>query len=68
MIISKKIKCLNGVLKIVIAYAAKVEITATYGREEAIEVIRRSQADYNKNFGVIDDELSKATLSAFRQS
>ena len=28
MIISKKIKCLNGVLKIVRAYAAKVEITA----------------------------------------
>lgn len=46
---------------------AKVEIVATYGREEALEVIKRSQNDYNKRFGVIDDELSKATLSALRQ-
>lgn len=47
---------------------AKVEITSTYGREEALEVIRRSQQDYNKHFGVIDEELSKATISALRQS
>lgn len=46
---------------------AKVEIAATYGREEALEVIKRSQNDYNNRFGVIDDELSKATISALRQ-
>lgn len=45
----------------------KVEIAAVYGKEEAMEVIRRSQIDYSNKFGIINDELSKATLEVFRQ-
>tara|TARA_B100000809_G_C15140446_1_gene532977 strand:+ start:3634 stop:4329 length:696 start_codon:yes stop_codon:yes gene_type:complete len=41
--------------------APKVEITDVYGREEALEVIKRSRADYKKHFGDIEEELSRAT-------
>lgn len=36
----------------------KCEIVETYGREEAYEVIRKSQIDYQKKFGNIEDKLS----------
>ena len=39
----------------------KVEITDVYGREEALEVIERSRADYKARFGEIEKELSQAT-------
>ena len=39
----------------------KVEITHVYGKEEAMEVIRRSQEDYLTHFGDVDDELTMAT-------
>jgi len=39
----------------------KVEITDVYGREEALEVIKRSRADYKTHFGDIEEELSRAT-------
>jgi inorganic pyrophosphatase len=38
------------------------EITHTYGREEAYEVIRRSMKDYRKKFGKLENKLSVATL------
>ncbi len=38
----------------------KIEITHTYGREEAYEVIRRSIADYDKRFGHLEQLLSAA--------
>jgi inorganic pyrophosphatase len=37
-----------------------VEITHVYGREEAHEVIRRSQADYATRFGAVEDQLKRA--------
>jgi inorganic pyrophosphatase len=40
----------------------KVEITHIYGKEEALEVIGRSQKDYFNHYGEIGDELSKATI------
>lgn len=42
--------------------ARKCEITHTYGREEALEVIRRSMGDYRKKFGKLENKLSVATL------
>ena len=36
---------------------AKVEITHTYGREEAMEVIKRSVEDYNNIYGDIDEKI-----------
>lgn len=36
-----------------------VEITHTYGREEALEVVRRSQADYNELFSGLEDLLTE---------
>ena len=33
----------------------EVEITHTYGKTEAIEVIKRSYSDYKKHFGIIDE-------------
>ncbi|MBL4668184.1 MAG: inorganic pyrophosphatase [Flavobacteriales bacterium] len=42
--------------------APKVEITHVYGKEEALEVIKRSRQDYITHFGEIEEELSKATL------
>jgi inorganic pyrophosphatase len=41
---------------------ANVQITHTYGREEALEVIRRSVKDYRKKFGNLENKLSMATL------
>ena len=38
----------------------KCEITHVYGREEAHEVIRRSQADYHERFGMLENLLSTA--------
>ncbi|MEL7529922.1 MAG: inorganic pyrophosphatase, partial [Bacteroidota bacterium] len=40
----------------------RCEITHTYGREEALEVIRRSMNDYRKRFGKLENKLSVATL------
>jgi inorganic pyrophosphatase len=40
----------------------RCEITHTYGREEALEVIRRSMKDYRKKFGKLENKLSVATL------
>ena len=40
--------------------AKNVEITHVYGREEAYEVIRRSNADYLAKFGNADDQLAAA--------
>lgn len=37
---------------------AHVEITHTYGREEAMEVIKRSQEDYQARFGRIEEMLT----------
>jgi len=39
---------------------SQCEITDIYGREEAHEVIRRSQEDYEKRFGRIEDMLTVA--------
>ncbi|WNJ19809.1 inorganic pyrophosphatase [Pontibacter sp. G13] len=39
-----------------------IEITDIYGREEALEVIRRSMVDYRKKFGKLENRLSLATL------
>lgn len=43
----------------------KVEITATYGKEEALEVIRKSRADYTAEYGNIEREMSRATIDLF---
>ncbi|MEM9987057.1 MAG: inorganic diphosphatase, partial [Bacteroidota bacterium] len=40
----------------------RCEITHTYGREEALEVVRRSMKDYRKKFGKLENKLSMATL------
>lgn len=37
---------------------AKVEITHTYGREEALEVIKRSMSDYKAIYGNVDEQLA----------
>lgn len=42
----------------------KVEITHTYGREEALEVVRRSQQDYAAHFGTLDEDLAKVLSEA----
>jgi inorganic pyrophosphatase len=42
----------------------KVEITDTYGREEALEVVRRSQQDYETHFGNLGEELAKTLAEA----
>jgi len=39
---------------------AKVEITHTYGKEEALEVVKRSIDDYNRLYGNIDDKIAKS--------
>lgn len=40
----------------------RVEIAATYGREDALEVIRKSRADYLREYGNIETEMSRATI------
>lgn len=46
----------------------KCEITHIYGREEAYEVIRRSQKDYNLAFGNLEGALSLTLFEAFNFS
>lgn len=43
------------------AMTAACEITHVYGREEALEVIRRSRADYLARFGDLDQMLASLT-------
>ena len=43
---------------------AKCEITHTYGREEALEVIRRSQIDYNNEYGSLEEMMSSTLMEA----
>lgn len=43
-----------------------IEIVETYGREEALEVIRKSQEDYVNKFGNIDEILSQAAEEALK--
>ncbi len=43
----------------------RCEITNTYGREEAMEVIERSRLDYNAKFGKLENKLSIAAMEAF---
>lgn len=44
----------------------KCEITDVYGREEALEVIRRSQQDYEEMYGNLEEVLSLTMLEAFQ--
>lgn len=44
---------------------AKCEITHVYGRTEALEVIRRSQADYQQAYGDLESALSVTLMEAF---
>ena len=37
----------------------KVEISEVYGRDEAVEVLRRSIADYRKSFGAPEERLRR---------
>lgn len=43
----------------------RCEITHTYGREEALEVIERSRRDYVATFGKLENRLSLAAMEAF---
>jgi len=45
---------------------ASCEITHVYGREEALDVIRRSQADYNELFSGLEDLLTDILKTATR--
>ncbi|MDQ3190971.1 MAG: inorganic pyrophosphatase [Bacteroidota bacterium] len=45
------------------AETKRCEITHTYGREEALEVIRRSQKDYHKEYGNLEQVLTKEFLT-----
>lgn len=44
----------------------KCEITHVYGRDEAHEVIRRSQKDYDQKYGNLEEALSITMLEAFQ--
>jgi len=46
----------------------KCEITHTYGREEALEVIRASMNDYNKIYGNLEEALTLTLFEAFNFS
>ncbi len=46
----------------------KCEITHMYGKEEAQEVIRRSQEDYHTHYGDLEEALSLTLLEAFNFS
>ncbi|MBY0427355.1 MAG: inorganic pyrophosphatase [Cytophagales bacterium] len=46
----------------------KIEITHTYGREEALEVIRRSMADYHDKYGDLEDVLTSSLRLAQQYS
>jgi inorganic pyrophosphatase len=41
----------------------KVEITHTYGREEALEVVRRSMLDYDTHYGNLTNEIARSMTS-----
>lgn len=43
---------------------AKCEITHVYGQQEAFEVIRRSQSDYELKYGNLEDMMSSTLLEA----
>lgn len=43
----------------------KCEITHIYGRDEAVEVVRRSQLDYQKYYGNVESALSFTLMEAF---
>ncbi|HHB78505.1 MAG TPA: inorganic pyrophosphatase [Saprospiraceae bacterium] len=45
----------------------RVEIAAIYGREEALEVIRRSQHDYENHYGGIEDKMQRATIDVIQR-
>ncbi len=45
-----------------------VEITHVYGKEEALEVIRRSSTDYQEAYGNLEEALSLTMLEAFNFS
>jgi inorganic pyrophosphatase len=47
---------------------AKCEITHTYGVDEALEVIRRSQTDYQEAYGDLEEVLSLTLFEAFNFS
>lgn len=44
----------------------KCEITHIYGSEEAKEVIQRSQEDYKKSYGNLEDVMSMTLVEAFK--
>lgn len=44
---------------------SRCEITHTYGRDEAYEVINRGVIDYKKKFGKLENKLSIAAMEAF---
>ena len=44
---------------------SKVEIAETYGKQEALEVIKKSRADYIAEYGNIEKEMSRATIELF---
>lgn len=46
----------------------KCEIPHVYGREEALEVIRRSQLDYQNTYGNLEEALSLTLFEAFHFS
>lgn len=48
-------------------HARRCEITHTYGRGEAHEVIKRSQVDYLAKFGKLENRLSIAAFEAVEQ-
>lgn len=62
---------LNRLLHYFLTYKEKpgstekeIEITHTYGKEEAFEVIQRSINDYESNYGDIEDKLAAALAAA----
>jgi inorganic pyrophosphatase len=48
--------------------SSKCQITHTYSKDEALEVIRRAQKDYISKFGNIENTLSKAAISAITRT
>lgn len=40
----------------------EVEITHTYGREEALEIVRLSQVDYQNHYGNLEADITKALV------
>jgi len=46
--------------------SSNVEIDALYGKEDALEVIRKSQLDYTENYGNIEEEMSQSIVNLFQ--